>query len=259
MIYSASRRTDMVAFFPDDIVGKVRRSRKLEAIVFWTKDIRNLVLRPDLAAIAAHIPTVVQYTVTGLAGGVWEPRVPALATQLPSLRELATRLPRGAIQWRFDPIMPGPDLEERFKRVKGDLESALVGLDGVTVSFPDPYRHAVARSCAAEMAWPTIAFEDKQRIIAMMAGEYPYSETNGGPGKPIRLCCEADLLALPSVTQSRCINGELFAKLYGLPLKDLPKDKSQRVACGCSTSTDIGSYAMHCSHCCLYCYAASES
>ncbi len=253
MIYSASRRTDMPAFFPDLVAEKVRRSRKLEGIVFWTKDIRNLVNHPDLSRIVVEIPSIIQYTVTGLAGTVWEPNVPPLDKQTDELSQLAARLPRGVICWRFDPIVPSPDVLDRFARTKALLEKSLgYGLEYVTVSFPDPYHHAVARSVKAGMQWPTINLEEKKRIIAAMVQSF-HPHPN-----PVRLCCEPDLLTQPGVSQSRCMDGRLFAQLYNLPLADLPKDKGQRVPCGCVQSTDIGEYAQACRHGCVYCYARPE-
>lgn len=255
MIYSASRRTDMPAFFPDAIVDKVRRSRKLEAIVLWTKDIRNIIRHEGLARVITEVPCVVQYTVTGLAGSAWEPRVPALAEQLPELTELARRLPRGAVRWRFDPIFPGPDLRERFRRCKEMLENTLGDLEEVIVSFPDPYRHAVARAREAGHSWPAATRREKEEILAFMAGEFAGSEKAEAAVTPVKLCCEPELEAVPGTGKASCIDGALFARLYGLPLDSLEKDPGQRLACGCVKSTDIGSYAMRCPHRCLYCYA----
>lgn len=255
MIYLASRRTDMTAFFPDQLADRVQRSRKLEAIVLWTKDVRNLVRHPRLREVIARVPAVVQYTVTGLAGSVWEPRVPPLAARMDELRELAGMLPPGAVRWRFDPVVPRFDLEKRFAGVKAELESALGELDGVIVSFPDPYRHAVARAAAAGLEWPVVPPAARRETIAMMVDAF------GGPrpGGPVRLCCEPGLLELPGVAMARCVDGALFERLYGLPLGGLEKDSGQRAACGCVRSTDIGSYDMVCPHRCLYCYAARDA
>lgn len=250
----------MPAFFPDAIVDRVRRARKLEAIVFWTKDVRNLARHPELSRAARDVPAVVQFTVTGLAGGVWEPRVPRLSGQLGDLADLASRLPRGAIRWRFDPVMPGPDLGERFSRVKEELETALGALDDVIVSFPDPYRLAVGRAGKAGLSWPKPALAERRNILASMIAAFPRTAPDAdGIRRPVKLCCEPDLLDLPGVGRASCIDGGLFERLYGLPLGGLEKDAGQRLACGCVKSTDIGSYAMRCPHRCLYCYANPET
>lgn len=243
----------MAAFFPERIVARVARSRKLDGIVFWTKDIRNLVRHPELARVVVSVPAVVQFTATGLAGGPWEPGAPPLDLLLPELRELAARLPRGAIRWRFDPIVAAPGLGERFCRIKEALDSALGGLADVTVSFPDPYKKAVARAGAAGLAWPVMTGAEKAAFVAFMAGEFGLRDE-----PPVKLCCEPDLLALPGVGQAHCVDGALFDRLYGLRLAELPKDAGQRRACGCSASTDIGAYDMVCGHGCRYCYANPE-
>jgi len=250
MLYSASRRTDMPAFYPDELVEKVIRSRKLDGIVMWTKDIRNLIQHNGLSNIITTVPTLVHYTVTGLAGSAWEPGVPALAVQLPALGELAERLPRGALQWRFDPIIPDAGCIERFRRVKEQLEQALLyELESVTVSFPDPYRHAVVRTKKAGLDWPAVSLTEKKAVLAELADVFRPLE------EPLALCCEPGLLSVPGVRQARCIDGALFSRLYGLDTGALKKDAGQRAACGCMQSTDIGSYSMECRHGCAYCYA----
>ncbi|MCD8138589.1 MAG: DUF1848 domain-containing protein [Planctomycetaceae bacterium] len=253
MIYSASRRTDLPAFYPDLIVDKVARSRKLDALVLWTKDVGNLVRHPGLARVVERVPCLVNYTVTGLAGTSWEPAVRPLSDQLADVQALARRLPRGAVRWRFDPIIPTPDVEDRFVSVKTALDDALDGVDEVTVSFVDPYPKAVERVRQAGLEWPSTTPEERRRLIEFMVATFP-------PGdKPVvRLCCEPELLAIPGVGMARCVDGEAFARLYGLPLGDLPKDAGQRKSCGCMKSTEIGAYALRCGHGCVYCYANPE-
>ncbi|MCD8352599.1 MAG: DUF1848 domain-containing protein [Planctomycetaceae bacterium] len=253
MIYSASRRTDLPAFYPDVIVDKVNRSRKLDALTLWTKDVGNLVRHPGLAQVVERVPSMVNYTVTGLAGTRWEPNVRPLSEQLGDVQVLAQRLPHGAVRWRFDPILPTPDVEERFVCVKTALDSALGGVEEVTVSFVDPYPKAVERVRLAGLEWPVVPPAEKRRLVEFMVAAFP-----PGDGPVVKLCCEPDLLAIPGVGMARCVDGDAFARLYGLPLADLPKDAGQRKSCGCMQSTEIGSYALRCGHRCVYCYANPE-
>ncbi|MCL2000454.1 MAG: DUF1848 domain-containing protein [Planctomycetes bacterium] len=259
MIYSASRRTDMTAFFPDAVAERVTRSKRVEAITLWTKDIRNLVRHPGLAGVMTKIPAVGQFSVTGLAGTAWEPGTPTLAEQAVELAELTGRLPRGAIRWRFDPILPAPGdsvykVIARFNRVKEELEAIAGRLDEVAVSFPDPYPRAVVRVDRAGLVWPVFSPAVKRRIVEAVAAAFIPGKS-GGEFRPVKLCCEPKLLELPSTEQARCIDGGLFERLYGLPLSGLGKDAGQRRDCGCVKSTDIGTYDMLCGHGCLYCYA----
>lgn len=250
MIYSASRRTDMVAFAPSRIVEKVGRSRKLEAIVFWTKDPANLVHHSGLSWISKTIPSIVQLTVTGLGGSEWEPNVPALEKVVHAASELAKQIPAEAIRWRFDPIIATPDVLERFLLVKDKLAEALGTINEVIVSFPDPYKKAVQRIRASGLEWPEVPQQQKEDIIGAMAESFGV-----GASAPVKLCCEPELLNLPGVGQAHCIDDTLFKKIYGLDFAELDKDPGQRVTCGCVKSTDIGSYDMACPHACRYCYA----
>jgi len=246
VIYSASRRTDLPAFFPDYICQKVQRSRKLEAIVFWTKDPRNLVEHPGLAAVVSSYPTIIQLTITGLGGSIWEQGVPEVGTIIPAITELARVLPAGAIRWRFDPIIAEGTHFQRFSEIFEMLTAAGVMLESVVVSFPDPYSHAVGRIKQAGLSLPQLSFEDKKKIL---------QELHAISGIPLALCCEQELLTVSGIIRSRCIDGGLFDRLYGTSLGSLPEDHSQRQECGCCRSTDIGSYQQECRHKCLYCYA----
>ncbi|MCC8165298.1 MAG: DUF1848 domain-containing protein [Planctomycetes bacterium] len=245
----------MPAFYPDAIVRRVDRSRKLEAIVLWTKDIRNLVRHDGLARVVRTVPTVVNYTVTGLAGTDWEPRVPRFDRQLDDLAAVVRLIPPRAIRWRFDPIVPTDDWLDRFRAVHDGLESVLGPVDTVTVSFPDPYRKAVARTVAAGLEWPTVSPARRREMLAALVAEFDRERE----GNPVRLCCEPELLDLPGVAQARCVDGDLFQELYGLALGGLPKDGGQRAHCGCVVSTDIGAYTNVCGHGCLYCYARPDA
>lgn len=253
MIYSASRRTDLVAFHPDIIADKVRASRKLEAIVVWTKDPRNLVNHQGLQLVVRRVPMVLQLTITGLAGSDWEPMVPKWTTFLKELKQLGTLLPPGAIRWRFDPVIPTPGIQERFQRIKADLEDVLGRLEEVIISFPDAYKHVVNRVQKAGIPWPRLDLERKRELIAMMLEEF----TKGSEidFRPIKLCSEPVLLNEPGTARCSCVDGLLFDKLYGIPLGELPKDPGQRKQCGCVKSVDIGSYELACGHRCRYCYA----
>lgn len=252
MIYSASRRTDLVAFYPDFIVEKVRRSRKLDAIVFWTKDPRNLVQDRDLALTAERLPSIVQLTLTGLAGTEWEPRVPPPEELRESLKELSARLPAGSLMWRFDPIIPTDDITDRFKAMLDLLNDVSpTPVNEATISFVDAYKKVLRRTTARKIQLP-YANPAAQRKILKRLREIT------GKDFTFHLCCEPDLLSEPQTVQARCIDGKRIDRLYGTKLGRLPKDGGQRAACGCMRSSDIGSYEQPCRHNCLYCYARPE-
>ena len=248
MIYSASRRTDLPAFYPDFLVGKIQRSRKLDGVVYWTKDIRNFIRHFGLRAAVTSYPTIIQYTVTGLAGSEWEPGVPQFSSQLEALAELVQLLPRGAVRWRFDPVIADSSVLQRFSDIYKLMEEAGAGLEAVTVSFPDIYPKVAQRLQQRGLNFPELQLEQKFDLLHEF---YRIS------GLEIWLCCEEELLEdNPGyLRRGACVSGELFRDLYNIAV-DMRKDQGQRVNCGCTRSTDIGSYDLICGHECLYCYAS---
>lgn len=245
MIYSASRRTDLPAFYPDWLCERVRRSRKLEALVFWTKDPRHFYDHPGLRAVVERYPSVVQLTLTGLAGTAWEPGVPEPQALRPALGFLARALPPGAVRWRFDPILATPDLFARLEAMHALLRGAGLALEEVTVSFPTEYRKVAARLRAAGLAFPAVDLPARRRIIA---------EVMARTGLPAALCCQEALLGVPGARRAACVDHALFNRLYGTRFSGAPA-RGQRPGCGCGESTDVGSYEQTCGHGCLYCYA----
>jgi hypothetical protein len=252
MIYSASRRTDLVAFYPDFITAKIARSRKLQALVLWTKDPRNCVNHPGLREALAKYPVIMQLTVTGLGGTYWEPNVPEPGEISAAIRQLGKMLPPGAISWRFDPIIADESLHARFSSVLKLLRDNLPLLDGVTVSFPAPYRKVTERLAQDGRELPRLSAERRERIIRELQELSP---------RPLefRACCQPDLLGIPGVKKAACVDGEMFDSLYGTAFGKLEKDFGQRRECGCGQSTDIGDYSQLCRHNCRYCYARPES
>jgi len=192
----------------------------------------------------------VQLTVTGLAGTAWEPRAPRFETFLEPLKELAALLPRGAILWRFDPILAIDDVLARFDAVRQTLAAVIGPVDETVVSFPAPYGKAVRRVRDAGLVWPNPSLDERLTIIRGMV-----ERLGGAERTRVWLCCQPKELRLPGTASARCVDGDQFDRLYGTRLGDLPPDGGQRKGCGCARSTDIGSYDLPCRHGCVYCYA----
>jgi hypothetical protein len=194
-----------------------------------------------------------------------EPNVPPLGRRLDQLEHLSLRFGPGTINWRFDPLC-------FFKTGEGRLRDNLTDFSCIAAkaaeckimrcitSFMDHYRKIRKRLSSRpgfEFIDPPI--EKKVEILTRMDEELAAAEIR------LSVCCEKDLLeALPlssKVTRSACIPGTLIQKLFGGRFS-LKRDTGQRVkaGCGCTQSTDIGSYRLHpCYHNCLFCYANPAS
>ena len=109
LVLSASRRTDLVACYPDYLIEKLQdySPELVHTIVLWTKNPENLITNQHLRkTLARYSQLYIHLTITGLGASVLEPRIPAwqeVTARLAGLVEFAGDARR--INWRFDPII----------------------------------------------------------------------------------------------------------------------------------------------------------
>jgi hypothetical protein len=274
-VISASRRTDLVAAFPEWLAESLRGRRArlvgprggshevdlspdaVHSIVLWSKDYANLLdnafgLRDRLAC---YDQVYLHLTVTGLGGTAIEPRVRGrreTLAQLPGLAALSGNPLRVSV--RFDPIL--------FWQERGEIRSnidlfaevaeaaAEAGIRDVRISFAHWYGKAVRRASARGFPFVVPSEEDQRRRASELA------LIAAARGLVLHACCQPQLAGLPGIRPSACIDGALLESLH--PRRERAsqgKDRSQRDACLCSESIDIGSYTQACPHGCVYCYA----
>ncbi len=272
MIVSASRRTDIPAFFADWFMEGIRAGRlevpnprvvsqkrfvsllpeDVEAIVFWTRDPRPLL--PRLAEIDGRgIGYVFQVTLTPY-GPPLEPGLPPLEERLGAVLDLAARLGPARVNWRYDPIVLSNRTDADFhRRAFSSLARRLRGrVGGVTLSLLDWYKKTerALRPLAADgfdffRAGP--GSPGAQELLADLAG---MARSEGFI--PCACAEDADLGAL-GIEPARCVDAARLSALFGRAIPGR-KDRAQRPACRCHESVDVGRYGT-CRHGCLYCYA----
>ena len=93
--------------------------------------------------------------------------------------------------------------------------------------------------------------EEYQAFVRELAAAFAASARR--QGLDIRACAEPWDLTPYGIRPTACIDGALIARLTGREVTARP-DRSQRPACGCLESVDIGAYDT-CPNGCLYCYA----
>ena len=123
MIVSASRRTDIPAFYLPWMLTRLREGFALtrnphnprqlrrvplnreetDCLVFWTKDGRELLRHLDELE-GFGIPFYVQWTLTGY-GADLEPGVPDKGRLADGFRELGRRIGPRRLVWRYDPVL----------------------------------------------------------------------------------------------------------------------------------------------------------
>ena len=252
-VISASRRTELLAHYPDDLAARLRKigPRNVHTVVVWTKDPRNLLEHEALRAVLSEVGQVfLHWTITGLGGTFLEPNVPLPKAQLALLEDVVASLgdPR-RMHWRFDPLVSARRNGERVSNVDvGRFRSlaepiARAGVSVVHTSFVTMYRKVIRRLAGEGVEFDEYEMGERGDHLAQLA------DAAGDLGMELVTCCE------PGVPMQRCIDGDLLRELHPThePCRT-DRARGQRELCGCTASLDVGRY-LPCPNRCLYCYA----
>ncbi len=267
MIISASRRCDIPAFAGERLMAALRagelevrnpfrpgdarrvslRRRDVDAFVFWSRNARPFLRHLDEIDRGGY-PYCFLVTVTGYPRPL-EPGVPASGDAAAFVRELAARIGRRRVIWRYDPVIFLPGMDIRFHAANFTRLAALLApcVSRVIVSFFDPYAKALRRLGKAGIDAGTAGGSPMQQA-EMLAR---FAAVAAASGLEIQTCAEPGPAA--GVASGKCIDEGLLNEVFGLNLS-YRKDAGQRKACLCQQSLDIGAYG-ECGHGCLYCYA----
>ncbi len=274
-VISASRRTDLVAFFPDwladclekreaRIVGPSGREQRIglspesvHTFVLWSKNFSSLLgnragLRPLLEA---YDQLYFHFTVTGLGGTEIETGAPSFEealAQLPALVDLAGNPLR--VSLRFDPILfwrEGEKVETNARFFVRAADAATnAGIRDIRTSFAQWYRKARTRAVRRGFRFIDPPQDEKKTWAARFVQEASMR------GLKLYACSQGYLSCVEGLEPSACIDGRLLSDLHPRgESASLRRDRSQRAECLCTVSKDIGSYTQACPHGCVYCYA----
>lgn len=263
MIVSASRRTDIPAFYFDwfchrlkagfvDVVNPFNRkqvsrislkSDAVDCIVFWTKDPAPMLGRLDeLSAYQYYV----QISFTPYKTDV-EVNLRPKRNIIKTMQELARRIGRERVVWRYDPILLNESypMDYHLEWFEKALEELAPYTERCIISFIDMY--AKAKKNTHGLGLHELSADE---MNALAAG---FSQIAKGSGVTLQTCSEKIDLEQYGISHGACIDGELIRRIIGKPVK-AGKAKSQRPLCNCVESFDIGSYDT-CIHGCRYCYA----
>ena len=263
MIISASRRTDIPAYYSDWLLQRINercvyvrnpRNRTqisainlspdaVDCIVFWTKNGAPLL---DKLHLLQEYAFYFQFTLTPYDNDI-ERNLPDKTKILTTFRQLSERIGPQKVIWRYDPVLCNAKYTidyhvDNFYQLAGALKGYT---ETVTFSFIDFYKKIYDSLKAAGIA--EITDEEKKSI----AGHF--SQIAGEHNLRIEACAEDIDLSKHHIARAKCIDDGLITKITGRAAT-AEKDKNQRRACGCVKSIDIGSYNS-CSTACIYCYA----
>jgi hypothetical protein len=277
MIISASRRTDIPVFYAAWFMHRIRagfctvpnpfnRSQvtrvsllpeDVDVIVFWTRNPRPLF--PHLAELDRRgYRYYFQYTLLDNPRPI-DPKSPPVATAIKTFQELAALVGPSRVIWRYDPIVLSEATPPQFHaQAHARIAAALRGCtERNVISLVDIYRKAQGRLNQLRGQGIDVT-EIKPDALPAAVGDLlqRMAQTAQGCSMEITSCAETLDLRPYGIGPGKCVDDGYIARTFGLRLS-LKKDPSQRQACGCVSSKDIGMYDS-CLFGCQYCYATSS-
>lgn len=234
-----SRQRCTVSLAPHDVIG----------FVFWSKDFSRFY--DVLAEVHARgFLFYCLYTITGL-GAPYEQHTTTLDARIRDFQRLSETFGPTRLVWRFDPIVLSeaisPDMTiSRFALIASRLSTCT---RDCIVSFVQRYPHMLQRLAQRRIRSIDPPLDEKRTLLHHLADlARTYAIT-------LHVCCQDELVGGP-IKKAHCVDIWRFRELAGATLPGIPR-RGTRPQCGCSASTDIGSYHA-CPHACLYCYARPD-
>ena len=209
MIISASRRTDLPAFYPAWLLRRLQEGfclvpnplnpkqvsrvslspQDVDAIVFWTKNPAPLLnALPELVAY----PYYFQFTLTPYGKNI-EPGLPAKRELVETFQTLSRQIGRERVVWRYDPILLTAEWNvERHARAFREMMAELAPYtDTCVLSFVDLYRKTERNTRSIGLLSLTM---DTMREIAAR-----FADIAAGTGVRLQSCAEELDLARVSI------------------------------------------------------------
>ncbi len=263
-VISASRRTDIPAWYLDHLIGFIRQgyaevpnpySKKSSRVDLSPEHVHTLVLwSKNFGLFLQKMEQFKEYqlyflfTINDLPD--YEPSSPPLSERIAQIHELAASYSPERVAWRFDPVIYTTNgfvsTVESYRAI-GEL-IVKAGVKRSIFSFLDLYSKVKRRNEHSGLNLVDPPDQIKTRFAWELSGAAE------SLGLSLESCSE-ELSSVIGIRPSACIDGRLLTLLSGeqAPVK---KDTGQRTACNCTISRDIGSYRdMPCPSNCMYCYA----
>jgi len=307
IIVSASRSTDIPAFYSDWFFERLKVGystwtnpfngvksyvsfEKTRFIVFWSKNPRPLL---DYIHILEerNIKCYIQYSLNDYEKEKLE-KVPSLDNRIETFKQLVGRLGKGAVVWRFDPMVLTDDIsiDVLLAKVRNIGDQLKGYTEKLVFSYADI---ALYKKVKTNLERNGIYYHEwKEDQMAEFAQKLSVMNKERGWNYSLATCGEKIDLKKYGVEHNRCVDGDLITRLawkdkglmkfMGVKIfQDLQpslfsdvtlpedaillpdnhyffsshkKDSGQRFFCGCMAAKDIGEYDT-CPHCCEYCYA----
>lgn len=266
MVISASRRTDIPAFYSDWFIKRLQAGyvyvrnpvnprqisrvsldpELVDCIVFWTKDPQPMLKQLEVIQSMGYA-FYFQFTVTPY----WQDLEPGVRDKKEIIRTfqiLSEQIGKEKVILRYDPVLITPLYSEAYHLKAFDRLCSRLQFhtEKVIFSYLDWYRKIDSR-----LKTQGIRFPNQQEQIQLAE---KLAEIASWYGLCLETCGEELALHPQGITSGKCIDGALIERILGCELTGKKGKEKHRKFCGCMKSIDIGMYDS-CLHGCVYCYA----
>jgi DNA repair photolyase len=268
MIISASRRTDIPAFYSEWFIKRlqagfayIKNPRNphriasvelnrdvVDCIVFWTKNAQPMLNKLDIIDSMGY-PYYFQFTITPYDHQV-EKGLPPKTEIIETFKRLSDKNGKHRVIWRYDPVIVNAEYSVQYHLDRfGEMCDILGGYTNkCTFSFIDLYAKLQRRT--------KDIVNSEVNTLNMNQIAQGFSAIAEDHDLELATCSEAIDLSSYGISRASCIDQTLIENIIGCSIR-AKKDTNQRPHCSCIESIDIGAYDC-CSHGCIYCYAMTS-
>lgn len=292
LIISASRSTDIPAFYSDWLVERIKEGyvkwknpfngiplyvsfSNTRLIIFWSKNPKPII--KHLSFFDDKIKNYYfQYTLNDYDKEKIEPNVPNVQSRIETFIELSEKIGKNKVILRYDPLILTDKIgvDELLRKVESIGNQLKSHTNKLVFSFADINLYKKVQNNLRKSAINYHEFNER----TMNEFAQGLQQLNKSWDFEIGTCAEKIPLEKYGIAHNKCVDDDLIIKLFAkdtilmdslgvkviqgdifnpnirIEKKKDNKDKGQREFCGCIISKDIGEYNT-CPHLCEYCYA----
>jgi len=264
MIISASRRTDIPAFYSEWFFNRIKDGYVLvpnpynpkmiskvnldpsivDCIVFWTKNPTPMIEKLDSLRDYKYY---FQFTLNPYGKDI-ENHLPSIQNRIEIFKQLSDRIGKNKVIWRYDPILTNEKYHVSYhKEIFAEIAYGLKDhTERCMLGFIDHYQH-IRNEVRKFNIQPLEQHDIEEMAISFKQTMDQY------PSVELDTCTKKVDLTHLGIPSGLCVDKKLIENIIGYPIS-AKKDKNQRHICNCIESIDIGTYES-CLNGCIYCYA----
>ncbi len=241
VIISASRATDIPAFYPDWLIHRLKAGyvvwinpfngnpffvslESARLFVFWSKNPRPLM--PLLDELdSRHLNYYFQFTLNDYEEEQFEPNLPPLPERIDTFKALSDRIGKERVIWRFDPLIVTPRLspDRLLEKIENIGRQVMHKTDKLVISFVQVSAYQKVRNSLVrevdlfDRSTVQTAEPNPEQIRLIAGGLKQLQDRWRARGWDITLatCGESmDLATDYGIVKNKCIDDDLIRKYF---------------------------------------------